>query len=142
MLNNYNKIAEYTKVFPDFPFYFKYSKIKQNEYQFIYPKYAKDFFQIIALCILEYKKQKEIQKAIYREMYKFVRHVIGIPLEKKKKTEKKYISNPPISKCDLCYKEKKEYLRSSLIPEKKICGACYMKIKRENRKNMEIAILC
>lgn len=140
-MNNYNKIKRYTEIFPDFPFYFKYSKFKQNEFQFIYPKYAEDFFQIIAICILQYKTQKEIQRAISRGMYHFIRHVIGLPL-RKKENKKKYISNPPISKCDLCGKEKKQYLRKSVIPRKCICDACNMKIKRENKRNMEIAISC
>lgn len=131
----YFRIKQYCDIIPDYVLFFTFAKNK-TIWPCLWPLYWRDILQIIALCVLENNTLKNKNNAIGRELNLFGRHVLDIP-QRKLITKKKYKSNPPLSKCGLCGKEKREYLRGSLIPGKKICGACYQKIYNKKRKGVK-----
>lgn len=128
----YHRIQQYCEIVDDYALYFKFAKSKP-EFICIYPKFWKDVLQIIALSVLECDTVKERNNAIGRNFYSFARHVLDLPL-RKTKTRKKYKKKcKKITECWLCKREKQEYMRQSLTPGHKICGTCYIKIKRGNK---------
>ena len=130
----YLRIKKYCDLIPDYQLYFSLAKYKYG-WMFIYPKFWRDILQIIALCILENNNLKNRNLAIGRELYKFARHVLDLPLRKKLNIKYK-TKCKNINKCWICKKEKKEYMRVSLTPGHKICNACYSKLRREKKRRI------
>jgi len=130
----YFRIKQYCNIIPDYALYFTFAK-RKSEWHFIYPKFWKDLLQIIALCIFENDTLKKRNNAIGKELYKFARHVLDLPCRENNKYHYKSICKK-ITKCWICKKNKKEYMRQSLTPGHKICGACYQRIYKQKRKGV------
>jgi len=132
----YYRIQKYKKIIPNFALYFTWSKL-HAEFNYLYPIFWDDLFQTIALCAIEYKTDRAISNALGRELYYLARHVYNMPLLKSnQKNTNRNIA--PFCKCDECGREKNQYLRKSLIPGKRICGKCYQKTKRDNKRRNKI----
>lgn len=104
---------------------------------FIYPEFLKDLLQIISLCILENNTTQKINNAIGRELYNFARHVLDLPFRRNKikRKSKSKTACKKYTKCWICKQEKKEYMKQSLTPGNKICGACYSKIYKAKKRS-------
>lgn len=128
----YYRIKKYNQAIPDFALYFTWAKL-HPEFNYLYPIFWDDLFQTIALCAIEHKTERAISNAIGRELYHLARHVYNMPLLKSKQRNTNK-NSPPFCKCENCGKEKNQYLRKSVIPGKRICGACSRKIYHENKR--------
>lgn len=72
-----------------------------------------------------------------KEFYYFYTRLNVNNRKNKKISIKKYNKYIPnyLNHCDLCNKDKKEYMYKSFIPNKIICRSCYKKLKRESNPN-------
>lgn len=127
------RIKQYCDLIPDYPLYFSFAK-KKPEWFYVYPAFWRDLLQIIALCILEYETLKQRNLAIGRELYNFTRHVLDFPLKSSKKTNPAKCKK--VTQCWLCKKKKMQYMKESLTPGHKICGACYSKIYKRRKRGI------
>lgn len=132
----YCRIKQYCDLIPDFPLYFTFAK-RKIEWMFLYPKYWSDILQIIALCILENNTLKKRNNAIGKELYRFARHVLDLPFKENNIFHIKYKQEcKKITECWICKKKKKEYMKQSLTPGHKICGACYQRIYKKRKRGI------
>jgi len=136
MLNNFYIIKKYANVIKDYPLFFIFAK-HNKIWNYIYPYYKEDVLQIIALACLISGTQKEKNNFLQRELYYFYNHVIINykinkinKINKKQKKYKKYKPNY-LNHCDICNKDKREYMYKSFYPGKIVCKGCYKNHKRK-----------
>ena len=131
MLDGYFIIKKYTEVIKNYPLFFTFAK-HNKLWKYIYPRWKYDAYQIIALSCLIPGSLKEKNNFLQRELYHFYNHVVvsyRLPRKQRKK-HKKYTPDYK-NHCDICDKEKKEYMYKSLYPGKTVCKECYKKHKRK-----------
>ena len=133
-MSNYTKIKHYCNVIPDYALAFDWAKRKEHFHD-VYHQNIDDVLQEIAIaCLIAEGDLKKLNNLLGRRIYyiwKWTKLIDKMP----GKRAKKYNCKPrkPFF-CDICGKEKLEYPRKSFLKDKKICGACYMQIKREDKK--------
>lgn len=137
MTINYHKIEWYNKHIDNYLLGYWFAKRLSNIFWELHDNYIDDLLQEIAYCCIaepdKYKLRIIIDKQL-RKLHKGTRKLIRpIIVENRKKVK---FDNKPKEKqkCDLCEKEKQEYMRKNVLANKQICSACYMKIKRENKR--------
>jgi hypothetical protein len=136
-------IKKYAEIIPDFLLFFTFAK-HNRIFEYVYPYYKEDVFQIIAFACLSEGDLKKRNLLLQRELYYFYRHVISsysfsyikkifnrqLPFDKadkrEKKRRKKYKKNSPnyFNCCDICGESKKEYMFKSFFPGKTVCRNC------------------
>ena len=125
----YYEIKKYCDVIPDYALAFKFAKGKKC-FNMVFPMYKEDVLQEIAICCLEAKDIKELGKLLGKHIYYFYHHVtktIHNPIEQKV-TVKYYKYKPDyFNHCDVCSKDKKQYMYKSVLPGKTVCSACRRK---------------
>ncbi|MGD8707071.1 MAG: hypothetical protein PVI88_00120 [Nitrosopumilaceae archaeon] len=88
--------------------------------------------QIIALVCLSPGTLNEKYNFLQRELYYFYNKIVcTFHLKKKNKCKQKRSIPKHKNHCDICGKDKLEYMTKSLFPGKKVCNYCYMQHKRK-----------
>lgn len=138
---NYMRIREYESVLPNFTLAFVYAKRKGHLFKETYYKEPEDTLQTIALSYVESGGDiKKINNYISKNLYYLHKYMMPISRQlyrasiKEKRTKKYHCKPKEESTCDLCGKTKLEYMRKGFVPGKTICGACYMRLRREDKR--------
>lgn len=124
--STYFIIQKYTEIIPDFPLFFTFAK-HNIIFKYIYPFYKEDVLQTIALACLSEGTLRERNLLLQRELYHFHNHIVfDRPYKREKKDKKKYKKYKPdyFNHCDICKKDKKEYMYKTFLPGKVVCNMC------------------
>lgn len=127
----YYEIKKYCDVIPDYALAFKFAKIK-TEWPMVFPKYKEDILQEIAVCCLEATSIKELGRLLSKRIRYFYIHVVKSFHKPKKNNGIKYKKYSPdyFNHCDICEKDKKQYMYKSFLPGRTVCSACIRKLKK------------
>lgn len=125
------EIKKYCDVIPDYALAFKFAKGKKC-FNLVFPKFKEDVLQEIAICCLEANTIKELGNLLSKHIRYFYVHVIESFHKPQKSNGIKYKKYKPdyYYHCDICKKNKKQYMYKSFLPGKIICSACKRRLKK------------
>jgi len=132
----YYEIKKYCDVIPDYALAFKFAKGK-TYFNYVFPVFKEDVLQEIAVCCLEAKTIKELGNLLSKHIYYLWHNCFKDIHEPKKNNGIKYKKYKPnyLNHCDICGKDRYEYMYKSLFPGKMVCRRCYGRHKRKYVNN-------
>lgn len=136
MNESYHKIKSYIDAVPEFKIAFVFAQHKGKHFHGTYHCMEDDCLQTIALACLESTDVRSLNRRLSHHLYYLFAKTRGIYTPTLPRKRQQYWRTKPQleQRCDECGEDKQEYMRKGFIAGKKICGACYMRHKREDRR--------
>jgi hypothetical protein len=136
MNQSYYKIKKYIEAIPMFKIAIVFAKHKGDHFYETYYTMQDDCLQTIALACLESGNERSLNRNLSRHLYYLYSRTRHVYPQRVIRERRRYWRTKPQEKqrCYNCGVQKLEYMRKHFIEGKKLCGACYMRIRREDKR--------
>lgn len=136
MNESYTTIKRYVEVVPKFKIAFVFAQHKGRHFHGTYHTMRDDCLQTIALACLESSDERSLNNRLSHHLYYLYTKTRSVYTPPQRRIRNPNWRTKPTTAqhCDECNEDKQEYMRKGFVEGKQICGACYMRHKREDRR--------
>lgn len=136
MTESYHKIKRYIDAIPQFGLAFVFASYKGMYFHGTYHTMQDDCLQTIALACLESSDERSLNNRLSHHLYYLYTRTRSFyaPIPRRIRKPNWRTKPATMQHCDECGQDKQQYMRKGFIEGKQICGACYMRYKREDRR--------